>query len=79
MAMTRDEFKAACKRHGYTVAEFADEFGVAPSTAQQWGLRSGVPRWAVRVLAIMDQHGRAILNTPRRRPAQSTLDLARQE
>lgn len=61
MAMTKPEFHAACKRHGLTVAEFAAEFGVAESTCYQWGARAGVPRWAVKVLAIMDQHGASIL------------------
>ena len=68
MAMTKDEFHSACKRHGLTVTEFAEEFGVAPSTAYQWGGRYGVPRWATRILALMDQHGASALSCPSPRP-----------
>ncbi|WP_322826807.1 helix-turn-helix domain-containing protein [Lamprobacter modestohalophilus] len=57
MAMTHDELKAACKRRGFTLGEFADEFGVARSTAYQWGNRTGVPRWARIILTWMEQHG----------------------
>lgn len=64
MAMTKDKFHAACKRHGLTVTEFAEEFGVAPQTAYQWGGRYGVPRWATRILELLDQHGAAALNCP---------------
>lgn len=82
MAMTKDEFQSACKRHGYTVTEFAEEFGVAPSTAYQWGARYGVPRWATRVLGLMDQHGAAALGgsgprkpTPPQPPTQAAFPL----
>lgn len=63
MAMTKDEFHSACKRHGMTMNEFADAFGVAESTVYQWGARTGIPRWAVRILGVMDQHGAAIFKT----------------
>jgi hypothetical protein len=65
MAMTKDEFQAACKRHGLTVAEFAAEFGVAESTAYGWGQRSGIPYWAVKIIAVMDQHGTAAIISQR--------------
>jgi len=59
MAMSKHELTEALRRNGYTLAEFAEEFGVATKTVYDWGSRYGVPRWVVRVLALMDQHGRA--------------------
>ena len=59
MAMTSNEFRTAIKRHGYDLSDFAKEFGVSYDTVRAWGIRYGVPKWAVRVLALMDQHGQA--------------------
>lgn len=59
MAMTKDEFRDAVTRHGYTLMDFALDFGVSYETVRQWGGRASVPRWATRVLSLMDQHGRA--------------------
>lgn len=61
MAMTRDEFQHALRRNGLTVQEFADEFGLNFRTVYRWGADASVPRWAVKILAIMDQHGRGIV------------------
>lgn len=61
MAMTKQEFKDACRRHNLTVSEFARMFGIAESTAYSWGGRFGVPRWATCILSLMDQHGPAAL------------------
>lgn len=57
MAMTKDEFHSACKRHGLTVTEFAEKVGVSPQTAYQWGARYGLPHWARLILELMDQYG----------------------
>jgi hypothetical protein len=65
--MSRDEFRAAVQRHGYRLADFADDFGISYDTVRCWGTRNGVPRWATRVLALMDQHGRAHVEGPGRR------------
>lgn len=74
MSMTRDEFRSAVRRHGYRLSDFADDFGVAYDTVRKWGNGNGVPRWAVRVLSLMDQHGRAHVEGPkairRRQPAE---------
>ena len=77
MAMTKDEFRAAAQRHGYTLASFGEDFGVAYDTVRRWGTDSGVPRWAVRVLALMDQHGRAYVEgpAPSRPPVAPVLEL----
>lgn len=71
MAMTQTEFRAAVKRHGYSLADFAEEFGVAYDTARKWGGHDlSVPRWATRVLTLMDQLGRGTVAG--RRPAESS-------
>jgi hypothetical protein len=57
--MNQHEFRAAVQRHGYSLAEFAGSWGVAYETVRRWGADYGVPRWVQRVLALMDQHGRA--------------------
>ena len=62
--MTGDEFHLALNRHGLTPSEFAEEFGVSVKTVYDWSYRSGVPRWAQRLVLILDQHGRAILRPP---------------
>lgn len=59
MAMTKNELRAALLRNGFTVAEFAGWVGVTAETVYRWGGASGVPRWATRLLALIDQHGRA--------------------
>ena len=69
MSMTRDEFRSAVQRHGYRLTDFADDFGVTYDTVRRWGNGYGVPRWAIRVLALMDQHGRAHVEGPK--PAKS--------
>ena len=61
MAMTKDEFRAALHRHGYTLEEFAEQWGSAYETTRRWGGSYGVPHWAQRVLGLMDQHGRAAI------------------
>jgi hypothetical protein len=80
MAMTRDEFRSAVQRHGYRLTDFADDFGVAYDTVRKWGNGNGVPRWAVRVLALMDQHGRAHVEGPKairpRQPAEGAAASA---
>ena len=57
--MTKIEFRAALTRTGFTVQSFADEFGVAIDTVYRWGGQAAIPRWACRVLALIDQHGPA--------------------
>lgn len=61
MAMTKDELRQSLRRHHFTLQEFADEFGVSYETLCRWGASTGVPRWAVRLLGLMDQHGRAFV------------------
>lgn len=58
MSMTKPEFRAALRRNGFTVLTFADEFGVSIDTVYRWGGPAAVPRWATRLLALIDQHGR---------------------
>lgn len=65
MAMTQDEFRSAIKRHGYTLAEFAEEVGVCYDTARKWGGDAAVPHWARRILALMDQLGRQTVSGPK--------------
>jgi len=69
MSMTRDEFRSAVQRHGYRLSDFAEDFGVTYDHVRRWGNGYGVPRWASRVLALMDQHGRAWVEGPK--PAKS--------
>jgi hypothetical protein len=57
--MTKLEFRAALTRNGFTPQTFADEFGVSVDTVWRWGGQAAIPRWATRVLALIDQHGRA--------------------
>jgi hypothetical protein len=77
MSMTREEFRSAVQRHGYRLTDFADDFGVAYDTVRKWGNGNGVPRWAVRVLALMDQHGRAHVEGPKAiRPGQPAQGAA---
>jgi DNA-binding transcriptional regulator YiaG len=57
--MTKPEFRAALTRNGFTVQSFADEFGVTVDTVYRWGGQAAIPRWACRVLALIDQHGPA--------------------
>ncbi|WP_295401654.1 hypothetical protein [uncultured Thiocystis sp.] len=57
MAMTKEEFRAAIRRHGYTLAEFADDFGVSYDTVRRWGADYSVPRWTLCLLLVMDQYG----------------------
>ena len=59
MSMTKPEFRAALQRNGFTVQSFADEFGVSIDTVYRWGGQAAIPRWATRVLALIDQHGPA--------------------
>lgn len=61
MAMTKEEFQTALRRNGFSVQEFADEFGVNPETIYRWGGKASVPRWAVKIIGLMDQHGRGIM------------------
>jgi hypothetical protein len=58
------------------MASFADDFGVAYDTVRRWGNDYGVPRWATRVLALMDQHGRPYVAGPRSQRLESAADPA---
>ena len=59
MAMTKVEFRNAVNRHGYSLMDFALDFGLSYETVRHWGGRASVPRWVTRVLSLMDQYGRA--------------------
>lgn len=71
--MTKLEFRAALTRNGFTVQTFADEFGVSLDTVYRWGGQAAIPRWACRVLALIDQHGPA--HVLGRRPVAMMLPL----
>lgn len=72
--MTKIEFRAALTRNGFTVQTFADEFGVSLDTVYRWGGQAAIPRWACRVLALIDQHGPA--HVLGRRPVQLSTNFS---
>jgi len=54
--MTRAEFRALLKRHGYTPTSFAREVGVSYWSVIEWGgSRVGVPRWVRAYLARIEE------------------------